>query len=409
MSELRELLGGIAAEAPRYEVLDGIRARRRQRTLRRRVAGSSAGAAAVAAVAVLLTVHLGVNPKPDPATPTPSASATSSPAPKPVLNTCEPEQLPMPEGYPAKSVLTAGDPTGRLLAGRAYPGDGRPRLLIWDDGRVRAIREPGADARFDAIATDGTGVITAFQGDTKAAWLYRDGRMTRLVGQDPVITAVNTAGVIVGASGGHAVVWRPPYAAPQRLTSISGVPLDVTGLAEDGTIVGVLRNSIAGPVTERNGEVSTLPDQPVLLLPDGTERVLELPDEIADRPVARIGDPQLGDDFVTALVYAGAGADGVIRLARWERRTSQLQLQRMPHGGGLLGADGWAVGSDGFGNNVLVSPSGTVPLPDLPGARDDPYDRPDFRSISADGRTVGGYQAMPGDGVLVVAVRWRCR
>ncbi|GHJ45169.1 hypothetical protein Cs7R123_25110 [Catellatospora sp. TT07R-123] len=407
MSDLKELLDGIAAQAPRYDVLDGIRARRRRRTLRLRVAGSGAGAAAFAAVAVLLAVHLGVHPKPDPATPTPSASATSSPAPKPVLSTCEVRQLPVPRGYPPKSVLTAGDPTGRFLAGRAYPGDGRPRLLIWDDGRVRAIREPGADAGFEAIAADGTAVVTAFEGDTKAAWLYRDGRMTRLAGADPIIAAVNTAGVIVGMSGGRPVVWRPPYGAPQPLSTAGGVPVDPTSIAEDGTIAGVLRDSAVGPVREPNEDLPTAHDQAVLLLPDGTERVLELPEEIDDRPLKGVRGVQLGDGFVTALLYAGSSTDTVVRLARWELGTFQLRLQRMPHGGNLLGADGWTVGAEGLGN-VLVSPSGTVALPNLPGASDDPYDRPNFRAISADGRTVGGYVTMPGEGVLVVAVRWRC-
>ncbi|MEU7901439.1 hypothetical protein [Actinoplanes sp. NPDC049118] len=190
----------------------------------------------------------------------------SQPAPEP-LPVCVATELPM--GKYSSVQVTAADPTGRYIAGRANPIAGmKSALIVWHDNTIAEIvkRDKLVITDFD---TRGVGV--GFEINGSRAYVYRNGALTPLKGDRVEARAINEAGVIVGASISNSarrpVRWASATADPEPLP----MPAGVTGalavdLAEDGTIVGR---------TDDHGGY--------LWLPDGTHRPIA-PPEIGGTP-----------------------------------------------------------------------------------------------------------------------------
>jgi RNA polymerase sigma-70 factor (sigma-E family) len=150
-------------------------------------------------------------------------------------------ELPLPAGCSGESIATAGDPTGRFLVGRSYPGGGGPRILIWDRGGDRAgtyqvtlAHMPGSDASLSAVHSSGWAVGYSFPDrddiDHTTAYSYRDGEMTPLPGGDTTQAhGIGEAGTIIGSVAGDdftrvPVVWRSPTVEPEFLPLAAETP-----------------------------------------------------------------------------------------------------------------------------------------------------------------------------------------
>ncbi|WP_144119597.1 hypothetical protein [Catellatospora sichuanensis] len=420
MSDLTELLADIGDRARTYDVTEQALVLGRRRRNARRLSGVG-GIAAVVVLSILGVTYLPAaqSSPPPPAAPSSPAPALSPTTPAVNVAKCVPQRLPMPKGYPPKSVLTGGDPTGRFLVGRAYPYDGRDRLLIWEDGKVKVVRHEGEDPDLNDISSTGIAVGSSFvEGDVQVPWIYQNGKLRRLKGKNAAANAVNDSGVAVGAMGRNGpalggagiaderpVVWRSPAAEPTALSVPAGMVGRATGIDADGTISGWV-----GPPPRfgKRGEKPSMPVNPsraVVWQPDGTMRELKVPDSIDGRPVVGataedIHDGQVGGSFVT-----GTGdADRYEYVAQWNLATGEVRWHavtgRMRH----INASGLAV--PWARHPVLFLEQATVPLPDAKGAPESSAAEPDIRVISVDGRIVAGYQPVNGAGPA--AVVWHC-
>ncbi|GAA1640252.1 hypothetical protein [Catellatospora bangladeshensis] len=407
MTDLRELLDGLADEAPRYDVVTAVHERRHRHVRNRRLARSGAG---VLATAVAVTAGLQLPGWfEDPLSPFPS-----------VWDGCRADRLPVPGGYDAGSTVTAGDPTGRYLAGRVQRTDGTTTALIWDamrDGELpRPVGVDGEQARITDVNQAGVAVAVSVVNAETVSWIVRDGIPVRLPGSGVEALAVSATGAVAGVAGvsGQAdkqpIVWRDTAAEPAVLalpdTATGGT---VTDIAEDGAVVGTIR--------DENGT------HPYLWHPDGTGEQLKLPDDI----VGSVQDVRMGavyGEWVTGAVRDDRGFD-TVTLVRWNRVTGQKWWWLngiMPDVfGDTLGAgtgsllpvglarnSEHAPGSDLYvaavyvrGRNLPIA-DGAVQPPDAPDA--------DFATISRDGAVIGGTQRFPaaGGGTVPGAVWWRC-
>lgn len=413
MSDLNELLADIGDRARVYDVTERALTLGRRRRNTRRLAGAG-GLAAVVALSILGVTFLPAvqsSPLP-PAAPSSPAPALSPTTPAVNLAACVPQRLPVPKGYPPKSVLTGGDPTGRFLVGRAYPGDSRDRLLIWEDGKVKVIRHQGEDPDFRDISSTGIAVGSSYvDGDVQVPWIYQDGSLRRLKGQHAGATAVNDSGVAVGAmdKGGSSdawpVIWRTPTAEPARLEVPAGMTGKATGIDADGTISGWVRP--LSPSAERGQDpvVPVIPSRAVVWQPDGTMRELKVPDSIDGNPVVAATAEDVRDGRVGGTLTAGTSRTDVREyVVQWNLATGEARWHVVASRAKVVNAVGLAVSWDR--HPLLFLEQASVPLPDVAGAPDNHAASPDVRLISADGRTVAGYQ--PVDGTGPVAVIWRC-
>ncbi|GAB3426634.1 hypothetical protein [Flindersiella endophytica] len=191
-----------------------------------------------------------------------ATAALSAPA-APVsaaVNTCR--ATPLPTLGNAHTEVTAGEPSGRYLVGRASDPvpNAEPILhsLIWDRGVPRLLDtepvRPYVDVRPTGVNQSGTVVgfrMTDNNSFHTDAWSYRDGRFTLLPGlsasdsTEPV--AVNSRGDVAGTSqsddtGWHAVVWPADRPGTVRELTVPGkygwtFAFDID---EDGTVLGQL-------------------------------------------------------------------------------------------------------------------------------------------------------------------------
>jgi hypothetical protein len=297
------------------------------------------------------------------------------------------------------SFVTAGDRTGRYLAGSARPGHGLASLLFWDSGKVTAIPLPGAssDTEFTGINIHGTATVYGFVGDVSTSWIYRGGKLTQLAGDHVAAVAVNAGNVIAGWRGetpdSLPVVWRTPESTPEPLPLPPGRGWqgEAWAIGDDGVILGIVRNY--------SGDLSV--QQDYVWFPDGTHRPLGTP---AGFPDAQIFPSSYRDGLLT-----GVAAQGSDLALRWNIKTgevTQLPGARRP---ALVNSQGWIV-TEGSNAQLAADTPHRVTLPlDLPGLTD--TNQSDVRTISDDGRTIGGMVAGNASGSPLaprVAVRWRC-
>nr|BFE71632.1 hypothetical protein GCM10020092_049330 [Actinoplanes digitatis] len=156
--------------------------------------------------------------------------------------------------------VTGSDPTGRYVAGRANPvADMRSTVVVWHDNRIARIVKKDRLELTD-FTTKGVGV--GYEVDGTRAYVYTDGTLTPLKGDRLTADAINEAGVIVGTSAVRPVRWASATADPEPLPLPAGTAQGVvSGLAEDGTIVGRVDLDIG-----------------YLWLPDGTHRPIAAPE-----------------------------------------------------------------------------------------------------------------------------------
>ncbi|GID30703.1 hypothetical protein [Paractinoplanes brasiliensis] len=366
---------------------------------RRRARHWSGGVAVVAVTAVaagggtMAVAAMQDAPQPPVVTPT-----TVAAAPTPVPKNCRVTLLPS-RGI-SKALVTAGDPTGRYLAGRVYPPGG-VETVLWKDGKLLpAPPMPGADASWDDI--NSSGLAVGYSNDAKgrqSAYSSRAGG-TRLAGGRAVAVAINDAGVIAGTLaephfGGKPARWASDKASPEELPLPAGyIGGDATEIDEDGTI--------AGRIYRKAGE-----GHGYLWLPDGTGRLLSPP--TVDGKKAAFFWPE---SIIEGVVYGrtvGDLKDGTVRPSAPFRYTIATgAFERLP--GGDLGtpvlgaANGWALGTKGINDAVIAVGDKVVPLPRYQGMREYVVS-----AFSADGKVAGGYTTdMSDEDVANRPLVWNC-
>ena len=343
------------------------------------------------------------------------AGTAAVPPPLPVLEpappfpaSCTAQRLALPDGYPPKSVVSGGDPTGRYIIGRGYPGIVDEELptyssLLWDNGVPIPLNVPGAETIPADVNSRGEVVVTSVLG-TDAGFYYHDGTLTRLAGKDVRVAAINEAGAIVGSVSVPApqptgpvdpltgfrtrqtrpALWRTPTAEPELLG-----PADLTGTAvgidDDGTVT----------VAAGEGDVATPGDGSPLRLvrigPDGSVGAVATPQGVTFNQVR---------DYDGGWVLTGylAGGDSTVNLgvtfALWHLSAPE-QVVTPNFFGGAVNRNGWLAGTVGQfltpeQSGQLVAPDGTtVVLPHLTGQYSD-YVPLAIWAVSDDGHVVAG-------------------
>ncbi|SDT66231.1 hypothetical protein [Actinoplanes derwentensis] len=376
------------AGPPRFDVARAMAEGRRRRGLRRWTGGlalialtsvtAGGGTLAIAAMQP-------ETPARKPATVTsvaPSTQAAAAPAAAPPPKSCQVALL--PTGGVRKSVVTAGDPSGRYQAGRLY--DAAENLIVWKNGKIDArLRIPGADASIDDLNQSGVGVGSSYLGESQQAFVYRDGTYSELDGSQTSALAINEAGVIVGAlgpfNGEVPVRWTSASAKVERLPLPSGYPVGIAKLiADDGTVVGSVGRG-------------RLTLTAYLWLPDGTGKLMPLPTvggKKADyfEPTSIAGDWILGAAIIETDDSEGRPSRALTPI---KFRISDGTYHPVPAtdgiGFGQLADNGWilALNNESY-KPVILSGSKVVKLPEY-----QRFKEYQVTSFSADGKTVGGY------------------
>ena len=374
---------------------DGRRYRRRAR-----VAGVAGVVAATALVVSGGATVVGWGRHAPPSVdPRPPAASATLPSPSPTTpagpSACTLQRLPVPAGQPPKSLVTGGDPTGRYVLGRSYPGGQSHPLLIWDNGQVRTVAMTGQDQELVDINSTGTVAVgNSFVGpksDQETAWVYHDGVMTRLPGNDTSVAGVNDRGVMVGQAGGKPVTWASPTSAPTALSVPAGWTGAVSAIDENGTMVGSV--SPSGP-----GEAAT----PYLWHPDGSGEPLPMP-VVNGQPVTLAMARAIRGDWVVG--WAGLDVDKAryVYAPRWNLRTGKVDTDTFPGLAYSVNASGWVAGESGPAA-MLGTGGERLTLPDL-GATGTLVVNIAY-TVSDDGAVLAG-QAQTANGDPV-AVEWHC-
>jgi hypothetical protein len=301
--------------------------------------------------------------------------------------------LPLPAGYPKKSLITGGDPTGRYQVGRIYPAGG-PKAVIWDGRRPTVVDLPGSDDTLSDVNSAGLAVGSSFRGDKAVAWAYEGGKITQLAGEGSAADAVNERGEIAGTVQDQPVVWRSVTAQPKRLAMPSGSLMgQARGIDEDGTVIGT---AIAVGGKSRAYAWS----------PDGTARLLDLP------PTTPSGVPNGSFAFSVrngwisgeAIVEVSEGAEYHYSTV-WNLATGDVKLTPDVGRVAAVNAQGWLVGR-GTDRLVLVTDTVVVGLPLPDGAKIGRYDEVD--TVSDDGRIGAGELNPQNDLTGARALIWTC-
>ena len=405
------LLRPLAGEPARPAQLDLVRAMRegRQRRRARWWATGTAVAALTAASVTGGTVAVGALDVGQPQHVKPTAAASISPSGAAAAPDVEPVRCRidrLPTDGVQKALVTGGDPSGRYLVGRTYPGNGDQRnrpIVVWkDDKLVATLRLPGGDGSLDDINGNGIGVGSSFKNEVSTPWLYSAGAVQELLGGTGTAVAINEAGVIAGSIGARPVRWASVKAQPVLLKlpagATEGAAKDVD---EDGTILGTV-----GTATTQTG---------YLWLPDGTGRKMPLP-LVAGKPATSFWPVALRGGWVTGrATYETADS---ATFAPYRYRVDQDRYEALPAQARLparIATNGWVAGISWNASNSLtargyIQPTiftdrGEVPLP-LYGKAGDDYE---ITALSDDGGIVAGYSVGSADAnVRNDPLVWHC-
>ncbi|MDI6098162.1 hypothetical protein QLQ12_06040 [Actinoplanes sp. NEAU-A12] len=309
---------------------------------------------------------------------------------------CEVARLPT-DGV-KKALVTAGDPSGRYLAGRVYQSS--VSTIIWKDGKIFARpRMTGGDPSYEDINTSGVAVGSAFIGERQQAYVFRDGRVTALDGQRTRANAINEAGVIVGAMGEVLetvpVRWSSPGAKMERLPLPAGyVEGQADGIAENGTVVG--------SISKGGTDVPTA----YLWPPGGAGYAMPLP-TVKGVKASGFWAESINDGWVAGrAVFEEDGKRGSRRFESLRYRIADRTYQSLPVNSypALLADNGWILMGPQAGP-VVIAGSGVTELPRY--ARLKEYV---ISSFSADGRVAAGYTTdLDDEGVGNEPLLWTCR
>jgi len=393
------LLSPLAGEPTGPSRIDVARAMRegRRRRSSRWWASATAVVALTATTAAGGTLALSAldrpSPKPVPPAPAPSVTAAAPPA---APKDCTVTRL--PTNGVKKALVTAGDPTGRWLVGRTYPGNtGQSRpLIVWKDGKIAASpKVSGGDQRLQDINSHGVAVGSSWDPD-QTPFLYADSKVTTLSGGDGEATALNDAGVIVGVLGEmddrRPVRWTSATARPESLPLPDrvrwGQAIDID---EEGNILGTVGAA---------RQIGT----GYLWLTDGKVRRMPLPKD-GDRQSTEFWPEAIRNGWVVgraAFDFEGGGTS--FEYYRYSLATNRYE--RLAEESGMpakVAGNGWVLGE--ARRPVITSDAGrTTVLPRYPQEAANPDYLPS--SISDDGRVVGGY--VIGDDIQNQPLLWRC-
>jgi hypothetical protein len=421
--EARRLLAPLASEPTRPSMVDVSRAvadgRRRLRT--RRIAGVGTVAAVTALVVAGVPAALAAVRAPDaPPVASGSPTATPSPSPNPSLTpypvpTTEPEPAPEPptscelELPPVPpdanpSIAFGTDPTGRIVYGKYYQpvseDETSIQQVLWIDGEAVPIDVPGVDPNIHAVNSSGWAVGTSLddgEADRHVAWIYHDGQVTELAGDDVDARAITEDGVVLGTRAGGAVpvVWDSPEALPADLPVPASVgSYFMSELLPDGTAVGFRFDD-------------TLVGHSYVWWPDGSVQEIPLPEFDGEQFGFRARFLN-GHLVVGEATLFGATEDGGDRwyAAVYDLRTGEFTrlAEDAPVEMLALNRHGWIAGEVEDGQARLWTPEGgLLPLPDL--GVDSEYPPTYVQWVTDDGRVVTGEVETGGTRRAAV---WRC-
>lgn len=314
-----------------------------------------------------------------------SPANAASPMPP---TSCEQSRLPVP-GNAEASIVTAGDPSGRYLAGRSYvDGTFRRQVLVWEDGVLHRVDAPGLDQQIVAINSKGTAVGNSYsEKGVVTPWVYRNGKVGRLPGEGDVrATDINERGEIAGTRGTEGwwflpVRWQTKSREMDELSLPDEHSGQASGITADGTVI----------VTIRRGR-DRRTDQILGWRPDGSTFELPLP-----AGAGAVNFVSVQGTKVAAMVTTADG--GQPRSVLWDLDDlgQPKVISTKIAAPEAVNKHGWIVGtSAGFGFSGIASIKGGVV--GLGGW---------LSSISADGTVVGSYE--PDDNGALWGVRWTCR
>ncbi|HWS32022.1 MAG TPA: hypothetical protein VN408_04680 [Actinoplanes sp.] len=389
-SRLLRPLRGEPDGQPGFDVARAMAEGRRRRGLRRWTTGAALLAVTTVTAGGGTFAVAAMQPDPTEQKPAPVPSvAPSMPVAAPVEaappKSCEVTLL--PTGGVRKSLVTAGDPSGRHHAGRLY--DAAENVIIWTNGKIDAkVRMPGKDASIGDINRSGIGVATSYHGSTEQAYVYRDGEFTVLDGTGTRAFAINDAGVIVGGIGDFQnqapVRWNTAGAKLERLPVPDEYPFGMaTDIAEDGTVLGAVGD---GRFTATA----------YLWLPDGTGKELPLP-TVNGRKADSFSASSIADGWIYGMAVfvssdqttPGANGQANRELSPVKYRLADGTYHPVPAetgiGFGHLADNGWILALAGD-KPVIVSGSRVTRLPEY-----QRYKEYQVTSLSADGTKAGGY------------------
>jgi hypothetical protein len=205
------------------------------------------------------------------------AGAAPSTASAPVGAPCAEEVMAQPPQAAGNTTVAATDPTGRYQVGLLVADVGTDyRVVRWRDGAPVVLA--GRSGLLDVADVNQSGEVvgTSFGGSPQQAWVYREGGFAELPPLGPdysaTVTAINGAGEVAGtqtdgAGLTHAVLWSPPRSVRALPLPAGYAQTVVTGLDEDGTVVGYAYTEPTSPS----------PGAPVVWPVGGGVRVLTAP------------------------------------------------------------------------------------------------------------------------------------
>ncbi|SCG73609.1 hypothetical protein [Micromonospora humi] len=398
-----DLLRLLEDEPDRPSRIDLGRAIREARRRRRNRRVGTAGAAALGVLA-FAALPVALHQRPDAGAPEPAVvsgaptPAPTSPSPRPPV--CTAEFLSAPTG---RSLVTGGDPSGRWLVGRLYPGGLSYPVVLWHDGKPQKIKLPGSDQRMLDVNRHGLAVGETFVADRSQAWAVRAGRASRLSGSGVAgATAVNDAGRIVGfrqvGERQLPVVWENLRSEAVDLP-LPGPRWEGTAVAvgEDGTVVGKVSDGPSGDM--RAAVWRTGASRPELLplpsVPDGTA--------FQFAPGSMAGDWVIGTAY-RELDPGRVRSGWQLYPTRINVRTGESVALAEPFHAEVGNDRGWLAGESGRQVAVLHTGAGLLMLP-RPGGGGAAVGA--VASMSDDGQVLGGQVDLDGGGFR--AVRWTCR
>jgi uncharacterized membrane protein len=387
-------------------VRDGRRRRRRNRATRSVALVAAVGLVAAGGTAAFTTLRGTDAPTPGSTqnVADPGASGSARPVrrppitvvPPPAPTTCRVSALPVPDGV-KKSIVTGGDPTGRILLGRSYLPEGEKQVLVWEDGRVRKIPMVGSDPVLADVTTGGTAVGFGYGPGEEGQYpvVYDGGKVTRLATGDRSggeASGINEKGTIVGAVGSsradeQPARWSGPRSQPEHLPVPAAYPsARATDIDEDGTIVGYVGSQGA----------------PYVWFPDGEHR--ELPVPTLDGMAATESDARsIRNGWVVGMAAYGRE----MRAVRWNVHTGETTVfPEFTITASAVNAHGWQVGPARTPTGLLRTTTGTVTVPGLPLGDEAHALSVSPKTLSDDGRTIAGQS--DDDTNTLRAVVWRC-
>ena len=386
--EAREMLDPLAGEPRGEQWLDLdhiVREGDRRRRVRTAVTGAFTAvfltAVAAGTAAIVVNGRQG-----DGGVPTAGGASASAGAPDlPYAATgpdCTLAALPGPTG-----LLAAVDHTGHYTLQEAKTGT-RTTVTVRKDG-VQVARVFLPPATQGDYAVNAKGEFTALMTDlskepaTLVSYAYTAGKLTTM-SAGSVATGIADDGRIAGvAKNSEPALWEGPSEAPRKLAVPVGKQAQVMFVDQDGTMLGYA-----------NSEGSEFAN---LWLPDGSSRALPSPDGQRSPTVWGINNGWVaGFDDAQGFRYR-------VGTNRYEALPAQI---RRPH---TVASNGAVVGDDGTDGHLWVLDGGVARK--LPGAPEARHYR--ILGISDDGRTVTANEYRPApasdpDRETGRAVTWTC-